>query len=183
MKSAAVFLDRDGVLNRALVVNRRPGAPLSLEQFEILPGVEPALRRLKAGGYALVVFTNQPDVARGRLARETVEVMHARLAAALPVDEIRVCYHDKDDRCSCRKPAPGMLLDPPAYDIGQSIVVGDRWRDIEAGRRAGCRATILIDYDYDEPMIREPDMRVGSLGEAADWILALPMGAGLQAAQ
>jgi D-glycero-D-manno-heptose 1,7-bisphosphate phosphatase len=171
MKPAAVFLDRDGVLNRAPVVNWRPGAPLTLEAFEILPGVAPALRRLKVAGYALVVVTNQPDVPRGRVTRETVESMHERLANELPLDDIRVCYHDKDDGCSCRKPAPGLLLDPPTYAVERSVIVGDRWRDVEAGRRAGCRATILVDYGYDESLPHEPDVRVGSLGEAVDWIL------------
>jgi D-glycero-D-manno-heptose 1,7-bisphosphate phosphatase len=173
VKRAAVFLDRDGVLNRAIVVNRRPGAPFRLEDFEILPGSSGALSRLKAAGYALVVVTNQPDVARGRMTRDTVEAMHARLMQALPLDEIRVCYHDKNDGCGCRKPSPGMLLDPPTYAIERSIMVGDRWRDIEAGHRAGCRATILVDYRYDEPMPVSPDVRVGSLGEAVDWILRL----------
>ena len=172
VRRAAVFLDRDGVLNRAPVGQRRPAAPLRLEDFEILPDVPEALARLKAAGYALVVVTNQPDVARGRLRREVVEAMHARLSAELPLDEIRVCYHDRADQCSCRKPAPGLLLDPPTYDVGRSTMVGDRWRDVEAGRRAGCRATVFVDYDYDEPLPNEPDVRVHSLSEAADWILA-----------
>jgi len=171
VKPAAVFLDRDGVLNRALVVNRRPGAPLTLEEFEVLP-VRPELERLRAAGYALVVVTNQPDVARGRVTRETIEAMHADLAAALPLDEIRVCYHDQADGCTCRKPAPGMLLTPPIYDVARSVMVGDRWRDVEAGKRAGCCATILLDYAYDEPLPREPDVRVASLAEAVDWILS-----------
>jgi D-glycero-D-manno-heptose 1,7-bisphosphate phosphatase len=173
VKQAAVFLDRDGVLNRALVGRRRPSAPVRLEDFEILPGVSEALARLKAAGYALVVVTNQPDVARGHLSRETVEAMHARLSATLPLDEIRVCYHDTADQCACRKPAPGLLLDPPTYDVAKSAIVGDRWRDVEAGRRAGCRATILVDYDYDEALPNEPDARVRSLAEAVDWILQM----------
>ena len=171
MKPPAVFLDRDGVLNRALIVNRRPCAPLTLEEFEVLP-VRPELERLKAAGYTLVVVTNQPDVARGRVTRESIEAMHARLAAALPLDEIRVCYHDKADGCSCRKPAPGLLLTPPIYDVARSVMVGDRWRDVEAGKRAACRATILLDYAYDEALPHEPDVRVGSLAEAVDWILS-----------
>jgi D-glycero-D-manno-heptose 1,7-bisphosphate phosphatase len=167
----AVFLDRDGVLNRALVVNRRPAAPLTLEQFEVLPGVRQALERLKAAGYALIVVTNQPDLPRGRVSRKTIEAMHARLKAELPIDEIRVCYHDKNHGCSCRKPAPGMLLNPATHAVERSVMVGDRWRDVEAGKRAGCRATVLLDYGYDEPLPNEPDVRVGSLAEAVDWIL------------
>lgn len=172
MTPAAVFLDRDGVLNRAIVRDRRPAAPLRLEDFEILPGVPEALARLKQAGYALVVVTNQPDVARGAVGREVIDAMHARLRAELPVDEVRVCFHDKGDDCACRKPLPGLLLEPPTYAVARSVIVGDRWRDVEAGRNAGCRATILIDYDYLEPLPHEPDARVASLGEAADWILA-----------
>jgi D-glycero-D-manno-heptose 1,7-bisphosphate phosphatase len=168
----AVFLDRDGVLNRAIVRDGRPYPPQGIEDLDIFPGVRDALLRLKAAGYSLVVVTNQPDVARGRQSRETVEALHARLASELPLDEFRVCYHDDADACECRKPSPGLLTRPPVYPLNQSIMVGDRWRDVEAGRRAGCRAVILIDRGYDEGRTAEPDIRVSSLTEAADWILA-----------
>lgn len=171
MKSPAIFLDRDGVINRAIVQNRRPGAPARLEDLEVLPDVPEALAKLRQAGYALVVVTNQPDVVKGNVKREVIEAMHARLMAELPLDEVRVCYHVDADRCQCRKPRPGMLLDPPTYAVERSVMVGDRWRDIEAGRRAACRATILVDYDYAEPIPHEPDVRVASLAEAADWIL------------
>jgi D-glycero-D-manno-heptose 1,7-bisphosphate phosphatase len=172
LKRAAVFLDRDGVLNRALVRDGRPYAPRALEEFEILPGVEEPLRRLGEAGYARVVVTNQPDVGRGRLDRSVVEAMHAHMLSHLPLDEVRVCYHGGDEPCACRKPAPGLLLAPPTYDVPRSVMVGDRWRDVEAGRAAGCRATILVDYAYQETVPHEPDARVASLGEAVHWILA-----------
>ena len=89
----------------------------------------------------------------------------------MPIDEFRVCWHDDVDACDCRKPKPGLLTRPPHYDLGRSVIVGDRWRDIEAGRRAGCRAAILVDYGYDESSHAAPDVRVRSLAEAADWIL------------
>jgi D-glycero-D-manno-heptose 1,7-bisphosphate phosphatase len=168
----AVFLDRDGVLNRPIVRNGRPYPPQGIDDLEIFPGVRDALLRLKAAGYSLVVVTNQPDVARGHQSRETVEAFHARLASELPVDEFRVCYHDDVDACECRKPKPGLLTQAPVYPLNHSIMVGDRWRDVEAGRRAGCRAVILIDRGYDEARTAEPDIRVSSLIEAADWILA-----------
>jgi D-glycero-D-manno-heptose 1,7-bisphosphate phosphatase len=167
----AVFVDRDGVINRAVVRDGRPHPPDSVADVEILPGVPAALDRLKRAGYAIVVVTNQPDVARGRQTREAVEAIHARLSAALPIDEFRVCYHDDRDDCVCRKPKPGLLLQSPVYDLARSMMVGDRWRDIGAGKRAGVRASILIDYGYDEPEQAQPDVRVGSLAEAADWIL------------
>src|SRR5580704_2107528 len=169
----AAFLDRDGVLNQAVVRHGRPYPPASVEEMEILPGVREALDRLKAAGYRLVVVTNQPDVARGLQRREAVEAINAALMARLPLDEVRVCYHDDADRCTCRKPQPGLLVQQPAYHLARSVMIGDRWRDIEAGRRARVRATVLIDYGYEERPV-EPDVRVGSLSLAVDWILKLP---------
>jgi D-glycero-D-manno-heptose 1,7-bisphosphate phosphatase len=171
MKPRAVFLDRDGVLNRAVVRAGKPYPPASVDELEILPGAAGALARMKAAGYALVVVTNQPDIARGTTTRAAVDAIHTRMASMLPIDEFRVCPHDDRDDCACRKPRPGLLIDPPTYDAAASVMVGDRWRDIDAGRAAGCGATILIDHDYDEPISNEPDVRVASLGEAAVWIL------------
>jgi D-glycero-D-manno-heptose 1,7-bisphosphate phosphatase len=170
----AAFLDRDGVLNQAVVRHGKPYPPASVEEMEILPGVPEALGRLKAAGYALVVVTNQPDVGRGLQRREAVEAINAALMTRLPLDEFRVCYHDDADRCACRKPQPGLLLQQPAYNLAQSVMIGDRWRDIEAGLRARVRATVLIDYGYDERSV-EPDVRVPSLVLAVDWILRLPI--------
>jgi len=170
----AVFLDRDGVIDRAIVRDGKPYPPANLSELEILPGVREALGRLHGAGFRLIVVTNQPDVARGAQTRGTVEAMHAALQAQLPLDAFRVCYHDDADQCDCRKPRPGLLLSGAremGVDVTASFMVGDRWRDIEAGRRAGC-TTIFIDYHYAEPLQSEPHLRVGSLAEAADWILA-----------
>ena len=167
----AVFLDRDGVLNRAIVRDGRPYPPASVEALEIPKDVAQALARLKAAGYRLVVVTNQPDVARGSMDRGVVEAINAALAARLPLDEIRVCYHDDRDGCGCRKPLPGLLLQQPAHDLRRSVMIGDRWRDIEAGRRAHVGATVLIDCGYDEKSDVRPDATVTSLSQAVDWIL------------
>ena len=172
MTRPAVFLDRDGVINRAMVRDGHPYPPRGVDDLEVLPGVHDALVRLKAAGFALVVVTNQPDVARGTLSQPALRAMHEHLTALLPLDEVRVCCHDDADGCDCRKPKAGMLIRPPLYDLGRSVMVGDRWRDIEAGRRAGCKAAVLIDYGYDETLTTEPDVRFRSLAEAADWILA-----------
>jgi GDP-mannose 4,6-dehydratase len=169
----AVFLDRDGVLNRAPVRAGRPGSPTSLEDVEVLPGVAEACARLRAAAFLLIVVTNQPEVARGRLSRDAVEAIHNYLRRQLPLDDIRVCYHDDDAGCECRKPKPGMLLAAArewGIDLGRSFMVGDRWRDIEAGRRAGCR-TVFIDYGYDEPRPDAMDFETDSLPSAAEWIL------------
>jgi D-glycero-D-manno-heptose 1,7-bisphosphate phosphatase len=169
----AVFLDRDGVVNRALLREGKPYPPRRLSELEILPDVPEALAGLRAAGYRLIVVTNQPDLARGTLAPEILAALHDRLRSALPLDAICVCPHDDSDRCACRKPAPGMLLDAAQafdLDLQRCFLVGDRWRDVEAGLRAGCR-TVLIDYHYDEPLKSEPHARAQSLREASQWIL------------
>lgn len=169
----AVFLDRDGVLNRAVVRDGRPFPPAAPEDVELLDGAVEGCVALHAAGFLLIVVSNQPDVARGTQRRDTVEAINAVLTARLPLDDIRICYHDDRDVCRCRKPAPGLLLDAAeAWGIAldRSFMIGDRWRDIEAGRRAGCM-TILIDYDYGEDLSVLPDVRVGSFADAAAWIL------------
>ena len=146
----AVFLDRDGVLTRALVREARPTRPCTPAEMEIDADAPVALARLKVAGFLLIVVTNQPDVARGITRREDVEAMHATLRAALPLDAVFVCYHDDEDACDCRKPKPGMLLEAAAahaIDLAESFMVGDRWRDVDAGAAAGCR-TIWIDRGY-----------------------------------
>lgn len=173
MTPRAVFLDRDGVLNRAVVRGGKPYPPASAAEVDVPADVGPGLDRLRAAGYRLIVVTNQPDVARGVQRREVVEAINADLAARLSLDEVRVCYHDDRDACSCRKPRPGLLLQSPQPDLTQSVIIGDRWRDIEAGRRAGVRAAVLIDGVHAEPCDVEPDARVRSFAAAADWILAL----------
>jgi len=173
VSSRAVFLDRDGVLNRALVRANKPYPPGSVEELEILPGVAEGLCELKAAGFLLIVVSNQPDVARGTVARHTVEDINQALAVALPIDEFRTCYHDSADHCHCRKPKPGMLLDAARkwnIDLSRSYMVGDRWRDTEAGQAVGC-STFFIDYGYDEKQPDQVDQRVTSLRDAAKIIL------------
>lgn len=161
----AVFLDRDGVLNRAIVRNGKPYSPRTQEELEVLPGVETAICALRKAGFVLIVVTNQPDIARGRMSRAALDAMHGRLLARLPLDEILVCAHDDADDCPCRKPRPGMLRDAAArwvIDLKRSILVGDRWRDISAGCAAGCR-TFLIGDGYGEAFPHPPDTVASSL--------------------
>ena len=169
----AIFLDRDGVLNRTLVRDGIPHPPSSLQQLETLPGVGESLRRLSQAGFALVVVTNQPDVARGTQTRERVEQINESLRSQLPLTAIYTCYHDSSDHCSCRKPLPGLLLDAArAYniDLSRSFLVGDRWSDIAAGQAAGCE-TLLIDLPYSQVDRCNPDHRVRDLPEATEIIL------------
>jgi D-glycero-D-manno-heptose 1,7-bisphosphate phosphatase len=171
-KRRAAFLDRDGVLNRALIRDNRAYAPLSLNDFHLYEGVERDVARLKAQGLVCVVFTNQPEVARKTLDPDILKSMHDRLRAAVDVDDVYVCPHDPDDGCLCHKPKPGMLLAAAerwSIDLARSFVVGDRWRDIGAGKAANCY-TVLIDRPYSE--CSSADARVHDLTEAVDAILA-----------
>jgi D-glycero-D-manno-heptose 1,7-bisphosphate phosphatase len=171
----AVFLDRDGVINRALERDGLPYPPTTWNEFKILPEVPAACAKLKAAGFLLVVVTNQPDVGRGTLEREVVETIHARMCRELPIDRVEVCYHPGQgaSECDCRKPRPGMLLwaaQALGVDLAQSWMVGDRWRDVDCGHAAGCR-TIFIDHGYAEELRQKPHFSAGNLAEAADIIL------------
>jgi D-glycero-D-manno-heptose 1,7-bisphosphate phosphatase len=171
-----VFLDRDGVINRALEHEAKPYPPRTLEEFEILPEVPSACAKLKAAGFLLVVATNQPDVGRGTLDKSVVESIHARMMARLPIDRVEVCYHpgQGQSQCDCRKPRPGMLVQAARElnaDLAQCWMVGDRWRDVDCGHAAGCK-TIFIDRGYAEELRQQPDFRTKNLLEAADIILS-----------
>jgi D-glycero-D-manno-heptose 1,7-bisphosphate phosphatase len=171
----AVFLDRDGVINRAIVREGKPYPPASPGEVEVLPGVEEALCRLKDAGFVLVVVSNQPDVARGTTPRSTVEAINNYLGQRLPIDRFIMCYHDSADGCVCRKPRPGMLMmgaEEFGIELGKSYMVGDRWRDVAAGMAAGCQ-TLFIDYGYAEQQPEQVDYSVGSLAEAANIILGV----------
>lgn len=177
LKRPAVFLDRDGVLNQALVRDGLPFPPADLVQFKIDPDAAGECARLKAAGFILVVVTNQPDVGRGNQKREVVEAMHEELRRAIPsLDAIEVCYHAgarHGEPCECRKPKPGLLLRAASahgLDLEQSFVVGDRWRDVDCARAAGCRA-VFIDRKYREPLRARPDFVVATLSEAIAAIL------------
>ncbi len=171
----AIFLDRDGVINRAVVRAGKPYPPASMEEFVLLDGVEEALRLLKLAGFLLVVVTNQPDVGRGSQSMKTVEDIHGAMRAALPIDRVEVCCDADDNGASGRrKPKPGMLLDAARelhIDLCGSFMIGDRWRDVDCGHAAGC-ITVFIDYGYDEQLRSQPDFTVASLLEAARWIVA-----------
>lgn len=173
-----MFLDRDGVLNRAFVRGGRPYAPRSLDEFEVLAEAPAAVRALKDAGYLAIVVTNQNDVKQGLVAADVLEAMHVRLRQAMPLDDIYVCLDANDSRCY--KPAPGMLHDAAArwsIDLSRSYMVGDRWRDVGAGRAAGC-ITCFIDRHYDEPLRDRPDHTVGDVAEAAALILRASASAG-----
>jgi D-glycero-D-manno-heptose 1,7-bisphosphate phosphatase len=173
-RARAVFLDRDGVLVRAPVVVGRPHSISRVEELELEDGAVAACAALRQAGFLLVVVTNQPEIARGNLSQAAVDAIHARLRELLPLDDVRVCPHDDGDGCACRKPKPGMLLDAArehGIELERSFMVGDRWKDVEAGQSAGCM-TVFLNREYSETMPDHPDVTVRDLGDAVDWILA-----------
>lgn len=173
MSRRAVFLDRDGVLVAARIVDGRPHPPRGGADVELLPGVAEACEALHDAGLLLIVVTNQPDIARGELEPEIVRAINDRLEAELGLDDVIVCPHDDGDGCECRKPLPGMILDAAGrwdLDLPRSVTVGDRWRDIEAGKAAGT-LTLYIDRGYREPAPPQPDQTVGELKEGVKWIV------------
>ncbi len=170
----AVFLDRDGVINEPVMRAGKPHPPASVADLRIFSETLGALERLRGAGFLLIVVTNQPDIARGTTDVRTIDAIHENLQDRLPIDRIYVCAHDDADGCVCRKPKPGLLLKAVAeysIDLQSSFMVGDRWRDVEAGFAAGCR-TIWIDRHYNEPPPHHaPTARVASLSDAVTWIL------------
>jgi D-glycero-D-manno-heptose 1,7-bisphosphate phosphatase len=169
----AVFFDRDGVLNAAIVKAGRPFPPAGIDELRIDAAAAPSLATLRERGFSIVVVTNQPDVARGTATREQVEAINERLVAELPIDAVYVCYHDNADACECRKPKPGLLVAAARerdIELARSYMVGDRWSDVAAGRQARCR-TVWIERGYDEQEPLNADARVTSLAAACNWIL------------
>ena len=168
----AVFLDRDGVINQALVRNGLPYSPTNFDEFKWAEGIHEASRQIVSSGFDLFCITNQPDVGRGLQQLEIVEQFHKMVQDELPIEKIYACYHDGTSTCDCRKPEPGLLLQAAqefGLNLSQSWLVGDRWKDIDAGNAVGCR-TIFLDYGYDEDLRSLPDHIIGSVHEIAGLI-------------
>ena len=170
----AVFLDRDGVINEAVIREGKPFPPATLSEVKITEGFKTVLQKISAAGYVIVGISNQPDVARGLQTRAEVEKINQYLLEELPIEAILVCYHDEKDACLCRKPKPGLILEAAAIydiDLANSYMVGDRWKDIEAGKNAGCK-TIFINYAYPEKQPEGYNFCVQKPLEIVDIILA-----------
>ena len=164
----AVFLDRDGVLNRSILVDGVPNPPISISDVQILDGAIEAIQILKDHNFVPVVVTNQPDVARGITTQSKAEAINAFIGTTLKIEHFYTCFHDDSDLCGCRKPATGLIIRAAQeleLDIQRSYLVGDRWRDISAGNAAGCQ-TFFIDYSYAERAPEMPFTAVSSLLEA-----------------
>ena len=170
----AVFLDRDGVLNEAIVRNGNPYSPSSLEEVRIAPEARAACSQLRMAGLTTVMVTNQPEVARGTITLQRAEMICQIVAEEVGIDAVRMCPHDDGDHCGCRKPAPGMLLDAAEnlyLDLEASYLVGDRWNDVEAGRQAGVR-TALLQRKYGNEQAVVADFADKSLLTVVEWIIS-----------
>jgi len=167
----AIFLDRDGVINKAILKEGRPFSPRRFEDFVLLDGIKDVLERFKTEGFLNIIVTNQPDIARGLVKWEVLEKIHKYIKDNLPINDIFVCPHDDHDNCQCRKPKPGMLLEAGKkwdIDLKSSFIIGDSWKDIQAGKAVGC-ATILLDNVYNKEV--ETDFRARDIGLAMKIIL------------
>jgi D-glycero-D-manno-heptose 1,7-bisphosphate phosphatase len=171
MPIKAIFLDSDGVLNTAPIIDGKPAAPTNVNELEIPAEVKPALMKLKTAGYLLICVTNKPDVERGLMTQQAVDDIYAKMRSDLPLDDVFICYKENSD---CYKPKPGLLLTAAkkyTIDLISSYMIGDRWRDIGAGQNAGCK-TIWIDRGYAE---KKPNPAANytahSFSEAVQWIL------------
>ena len=173
-KTKAVYLDSDGVLNTAIIKNNMPCAPTSLAEFSIPDEVKPALDKLKAAGFLLICVTNKPDIERGLIKREVVDQIYINMRQILPLDDVFICYSG-DYADPSYKPNPGLLIaaaEKYNIDFSKSYMVGDRWRDIGAGKNVNCK-TIWINRHYaEENPTPSADHEVSSLMEAATWILS-----------
>jgi D-glycero-D-manno-heptose 1,7-bisphosphate phosphatase len=179
----AVFLDRDGVLNALVERDSKWLSPLRDAEFALLPGAAQAVQALRATGLLAIVITNQPELRRGRLSAVNLALMHAQLEHDLEINAIYFCPHDDADNCACRKPRPGLLRAAARdwdIDLDASFLVGDTWKDIAAGRAAGCRTIHVVDTNRTRPESLEAraeanrekaDARVADLSDAVEWIL------------
>jgi D-glycero-D-manno-heptose 1,7-bisphosphate phosphatase len=169
----AIFLDRDGVINKGYVTNGKSYAPRKIEDFKLLPYVKESIEKLINNGYLIIVVTNQPDISNGLLSLDVLYLMHNKLREKLAVTDIYFCPHSKNENCECRKPKPGMIVAAAQkykINFSKSFLIGDRASDIEAGKKVGCRL-IFINRNYKEskPIIQEKT--VNNLKSATNYIL------------
>ena len=169
----AIFLDRDGVINRGLVTNGKSYAPRKIEDFKFLPYVKESVEKLINSGFLIIVVTNQPDISNGLLSLDVLHLMHNKLREKLAVTDIYFCPHSSIENCECRKPRPGMIIAAAkkyTINFSKSFLIGDRASDIEAGKKVGCRL-IFINRNYKEPKPISQEKTVNNLRTATNYIL------------
>ena len=147
----ACFLDRDGILNKSIVIRGKPFAPLSQKEFKIKKNFLPVAKHLKLLNYLLIIITNQPDVKKKKIKRKTVNKFNKELKNFFKLDDIFVCYSNNNNYFR-RKPNPGMIIEAQKkwkIDLKKSYLIGDRKKDIDAGIKSKLK-TIYIKSNYNE---------------------------------
>ena len=170
---SAIFVERDGVLNEAPVINGHAKSPLHMADFRIQPGAHAVLQRLREAGFLVIVTTNQPGLADGRLCRSELDLMHRLLAGHLPIDDLLVCPHAENDNCHCHKPEAGLFTEAAFkwhLDMDLSFVVSEQWQDAAAAHIAGC-TSVMIESPLNGS--GHHDFVVKDFAAAADKILGL----------
>ena len=174
IKNKAIFLDRDGVINEVVFhKSDKPSSPWNFNEFKLLPHVKEPLAEFTKMGYLLFIISNQPDISRGFIEKGITEKISRIIYDKYPIKEIMICPHDDHHNCNCRKPNPGMILELSKkynIDLKKSFLIGDNWKDIEAGQRAGV-ITILINYPYNKSV--KTDYRVKNLVSAVKLIKSI----------
>ena len=168
----AIFLDRDGVINKSIIANGKPYAPLLFEDFVFYEDTKKAIVVIQSLDYKTIIVTNQPEINKGNLNHEELKRMNDRIYNELKIDDIFVCEHTSEEDCDCRKPKPGMILNASKkhnIDLSQSFLIGDRYKDIESAHAAGCNS-IFIDRKYSEKFPNKQIKSVSSFYEAAIFI-------------
>lgn len=166
----AVFLDRDGIINRAIIEKGKPYPPLRISKVYSIEGIKEVIEKIHEKGYLAIVVTNQPDVANHLVDKRTVDKINEYLKSIVKFDDVFTCYHNEKDNCDCRKPKVGLFIKAKGLyqiDFSKSFVVGDRWKDIEAGKNIGCK-TIFVDYGYNEKRPKNPSYVIKNVTEISD---------------
>jgi D-glycero-D-manno-heptose 1,7-bisphosphate phosphatase len=152
MKNKAIFLDRDGVVNRIIYENNVQRSPRSMDEFEYEQGILEFIQNIKKLDFEIAIITNQPEVKRGLVSRDTVEQFHKKIRSELGIDHFFVCWHDSTDNCNCRKPKPGLFFDAKEklqVNLEDSFMIGDREKDIISAKSAGCNGILYTKNESD----------------------------------
>jgi D-glycero-D-manno-heptose 1,7-bisphosphate phosphatase len=170
LKKRCVFLDRDGVINQSIIVNKKPFSPRTKSEFKFIPNIKNLISKIVELNFYTIIITNQPDIATAHLDEEMLKYFHDKIRRKIPITDIFVCRHISSQNCFCRKPKPGLILEAAKkynIDLKKSYLIGDRWKDINAANEVGCHS-IFIDYDYTEKLETKPNNHVKSMAEACD---------------
>ena len=163
-RTKAIFLDRDGILNETLIKNNLPTSPKNITELKVNFFLRDILQDLKSV-FFLICVTNQPEVGRKKFNKKDVDEINDYIQDYFSLDDLLCCYHANDGECNFRKPKIGMLNHSKkkfGISLENSIVIGDRWKDIDMGNQAKCK-TIFVDYSYNEKLKSRPHVIINNI--------------------